>query len=769
MLIQGTDVAKAARRIDVARSDRRDAARRDDVAADVSTELAEVGLTGLSAWLAAAALFGGGGAIVTAIYLLDSTIVPRPIFYIACLSILVSIAMTLGARRMANSEAAAHARLLIGVSTYTVGAWMAPEAAPVFALFPLMTLPTPCYIYGRRFTIPYVGTALTVELVVMLSINGPARVTHAIVATFAMAMVAMSMILAKQRIRTLARRNRRLAYVDPLTGVANIRALRERLAAESAGESRESEFALFAIDLDNFKQVNDRFDHSFGDVVLRAVAQAIAAAVEPGDFVARRGGDEFSIVVCRAGERDLEQMRERICTAIRDARMRTCPQVTPSAGVAYVLACPGGSPDAVVERADEVLKQAKRIERERRGELAVSESAVSELAEAEPAIERTSLSGDGAVVLPLERAAEGLDAPVDRRAPRRPRTPKTRGNRGRDFAALFESDLDAAWISAAAMFGPVAVLLVAITAAGALTKLPMIAGFAVGGSIAALGIGSVFAGLHHVRHAYLHTAAVSVYALIATMVVFAGNDGVALVELFPMMVLQGFIVFRAPIALLYLVLGQSLYVYFVIAGDAPTGTTGAAVGTAIVVIVGALMSKLRGVTVRFARTSRELSERDGLTGLANMRAFEHRVRNIADLGRSRALKPLLIAIDLDEFKPVNDRCGHSTGDRTLMAVAAELTTAAGGDDLVVRRGGDEFFVVENDVRAESPEQTARRICEAVERARLRICPGLLATASVAIVHWPPGDSPVDLLHKADRALHEAKVARRSNRPMKILA
>ncbi len=759
MLIQGTDAAKAARRVDVARTDRRGAARRDDVAVDVSTELAEVGLSGLSAWLTAAALFGGGGALVATIYLIDSEIVPRPIFFIACLSILVAIAMTLGARRMANSEAAAHARLLIGVSTYTVGAWVAPEAAPVFVLFPLMTLPTPCYIYGRRFIIPYVGAALTVELVVMLSINGPARVTHAIVATFAMGMVAIAMILAKQRIRTLARRNRRLAYVDPLTGVANIRALRERLVAESTGDGRESEFALFAIDLDNFKQVNDRFDHSFGDTVLRAVAQAIADAVEPGDFVARRGGDEFSIVVSRAGERDLDKLRERIVAAIREVRMRTCPQVTPSAGVAYVLACPDGSPDAVVERADEVLKQTKHIERERRGELT----------EAEPAIERTNVSAGGAAVLPLARAAQGPDAPVDRRVVPQSRAPKTRGHRGRDFAALFESDLDAAWISAAAMVGPVAVLLAAITAAGSLAELPMVVGFVVAGSIAVIGLGGVFAGLHHLRHAYLHAAAVTVYALIATMIVFAGNDGVALVELFPMMVLQGFIVFRAPVALLYLVLGQSLFVYFVITGDAPSGTIGAAVGTAIVLIVGGLMSKLRGVTVRFARTSRELSERDGLTGLANMRAFEHRVRNIADLGRSRALKPLLIAIDLDEFKPVNDLCGHSTGDRTLMAVAAELTAAAGRDDLVVRRGGDEFFIVQNDIGSESPEQTARRIGEAVEGARSRVCPGLLATASVAIVHWPPGELPVDLLHKADRALHEAKATRRSNRSMKILA
>ncbi|MBI4896741.1 MAG: GGDEF domain-containing protein [Actinobacteria bacterium] len=712
--------------------------------------MAEVGLTGASSWLTAAALYGGGGLLVSVIHLLDPTLVPQSLFFIAGVSILVSIVMAIGAERFGNSEPAVHARLLIGVSSYTVGAWLAPEAAPVFAFLPLMTLPTPCYLYGRRFIIPYVGTALTVELVVMLSIEGPARITHALIATYAMAVVAMSMILAKRRVRTLACRNRRLAFTDPLTGVGNTRAFRERLEARLLSELEDPDFALYAIDLDNFKQVNDRFDHSRGDEVLRSVARSVSDAVDPGDFVARRGGDEFTVIAYRADGRDLEELRDRIAAAIRAARMRTCPQVTPSSGVAYVRACRGEALERVIERADDALQETKHRERGLRAR------------SADAGIPADANGASTAVVSPIDQS----NTPA---AASREQSDKGARKLRQRFLALFERDLDAAWISAAAMFGPVALLMLVVTSAGSLDALPTTIGACVAVSIAAITAGCVIAGLHRISHRWLHAATITVYALLAATVKFAGRDGVAFLELFPMLVLLGFIMFRVRLALAYLLLGQSLFAYFVVAGDAPTGPTGAAVGSAIVLMVGGLMSKLRGVTVRHAQVNRELSERDALTGLGNMRALEQRVRNINGRVSAGKLHPALIAIDLDEFKPVNDKRGHSTGDRMLRAVARELADTAGEEDLVARRGGDEFVIVVNDIRAEPLRQTARRLGDAVVRARSRVCPDLRPTASVATVEWMPGHSSADLILKADRALHEAKAGSRQGKPMRISA
>jgi len=89
----------------------------------------------------------------------------------------------------------------------------------------------------------------------------------------------------------------RISLVDPLTGVGNRRQL-QRLAARSlrdpAGGRRHT---LLLVDLDHFKQLNDRFGHAHGDAALRRLAAALQEAVRPGDHVVRLGGDEFAVLL----------------------------------------------------------------------------------------------------------------------------------------------------------------------------------------------------------------------------------------------------------------------------------------------------------------------------------------------------------------------------------------------------------------------------------------------------------------------------------------
>ena len=139
-----------------------------------------------------------------------------------------------------------------------------------------------------------------------------------------------------------------------------MRSLRERISAELGRPSGDGQpFALFAMDLDNFKQVNDRFDHSMGDRVLCAVAAALSEELEPGDLAVRRGGDEFAVLVANPAERDLDELQAALERAIARARTATCPQITPSGTVAYIRTRPGEELGAMMERADQALHDAK--------------------------------------------------------------------------------------------------------------------------------------------------------------------------------------------------------------------------------------------------------------------------------------------------------------------------------------------------------------------------------------------------------------------------
>lgn len=98
----------------------------------------------------------------------------------------------------------------------------------------------------------------------------------------------------------------RLAYYDPLTGLPNRRLLHDRMkqALASCSRSRHGG-ALFFIDLDNFKTLNDTRGHDVGDLLLQQVAQRVAACVREVDTVARLGGDEFVVMLA-----DLSEVRE---------------------------------------------------------------------------------------------------------------------------------------------------------------------------------------------------------------------------------------------------------------------------------------------------------------------------------------------------------------------------------------------------------------------------------------------------------------------------
>ena len=153
-----------------------------------------------------------------------------------------------------------------------------------------------------------------------------------------------------------ARRNERLemeALVDPLTGLANRRAWNELLAREEERCRRYGHpAAVFMLDLDDLKEVNDAAGHAAGDALLTGTAAALRDAVRDADVVARLGGDEFGIIAVECDATGAEQL----LTRIRDALDRR--GVRASVGIA--LREPTHGLERAWQEADRLMYQQKR-------------------------------------------------------------------------------------------------------------------------------------------------------------------------------------------------------------------------------------------------------------------------------------------------------------------------------------------------------------------------------------------------------------------------
>lgn len=155
---------------------------------------------------------------------------------------------------------------------------------------------------------------------------------------------------------------KKMAMTDPLTGLANRVMFHSKLeqAIKSCFESKER-FAVFFIDLDRFKLVNDQFGHSAGDLMLQEVSKVLCEQTRSYDTVARLGGDEFAIIAIDV--LDIETIRLRLSTIISNIAGTNLTNdldtnIGASIGVAFY---PNDAlePDELVARADKALYRAK--------------------------------------------------------------------------------------------------------------------------------------------------------------------------------------------------------------------------------------------------------------------------------------------------------------------------------------------------------------------------------------------------------------------------
>jgi diguanylate cyclase (GGDEF)-like protein len=151
-----------------------------------------------------------------------------------------------------------------------------------------------------------------------------------------------------------------LSRIDPLTGLANPRAFRERLDLVLALARREPRpTSIVYIDLDNFKVVNDTRGHAEGDALLRAVAECVRASIRATDFAARIGGDELAFVLPESDRESAQRVIERFRVALDEAMRAHAWPVTASIGALVLLRAPA-SLDEALAHVDQVMYAAKR-------------------------------------------------------------------------------------------------------------------------------------------------------------------------------------------------------------------------------------------------------------------------------------------------------------------------------------------------------------------------------------------------------------------------
>jgi len=188
----------------------------------------------------------------------------------------------------------------------------------------------------------------------------------------------------------------------------------------------------------------------------------------------------------------------------------------------------------------------------------------------------------------------------------------------------------------------------------------------------------------------------------------------------------------------------------------PEAVLAGVVAISTIAVIGLMIALL--IHYRKAKVIENISQTDALTGILNRGAVQAQITMALEKEKSSPnLVCPLIAVDLDNFKAVNDNYGHSEGDLLLKAVAKVLTNSVRHTDLVGRMGGDEFIVYLTNVNnKKTAEKVAAKLCTAVSALSLEKEEWGEITASFGLAYGTKDSTWSTLYHQADVALYDAK-------------
>jgi diguanylate cyclase (GGDEF)-like protein/PAS domain S-box-containing protein len=163
---------------------------------------------------------------------------------------------------------------------------------------------------------------------------------------------------------------------------------------------------------------------------------------------------------------------------------------------------------------------------------------------------------------------------------------------------------------------------------------------------------------------------------------------------------------------------------------------------------------------QFEQKLRHMADHDPLTGLHNRRRFEAELERVIEVARAHDEHAALLVLDLDGFKSVNDRFGHSVGDDLVTHIGGLLRRSVRKLDFIARLGGDEFAIILRDCRRSQAIDVAEKVLNAIRTRGVVVTPQGTArvTTSVGIALFRPGcsSSADELAVSADSAMYEAK-------------
>jgi diguanylate cyclase len=161
----------------------------------------------------------------------------------------------------------------------------------------------------------------------------------------------------------------------------------------------------------------------------------------------------------------------------------------------------------------------------------------------------------------------------------------------------------------------------------------------------------------------------------------------------------------------------------------------------------------------------EISSRDALTGLANRRTFELALAGEIDRVARAGEPALVLMLDIDHFKKVNDTYGHAAGDQVLRTVARNLAETVRPMDTIARVGGEEFAIILPNCPPAFGQAVAERMRRSVERKPIALSGGELLTVTMSLggayaPQWVRS-SPALWMQRADQQLYRAKATGRN--------
>ena len=160
------------------------------------------------------------------------------------------------------------------------------------------------------------------------------------------------------------------------------------------------------------------------------------------------------------------------------------------------------------------------------------------------------------------------------------------------------------------------------------------------------------------------------------------------------------------------------------------------------------------------RHLRRTVDTDLLTGVANRRHLERRLRGtVAEVDQQTDAAALLF-IDIDDFKQINDMHGHTTGDKILRVVASTLKANLRETDMIGRWGGDEFLAILYDLQgAGDALAVAEKLCTLVEVSQCDLADGRVhVTLSIGVTMFEPLDTPEAVVRRTDALMYQCKQA-----------